>query len=420
MCKTAGFSHTLRRALTALALLFLIAPAALGDGPEFLIETVEVEGARYASPRIIVSESRLREGRSYSEQDLAAAIGRIERLPFIMYAEFRLRKGSEPGRYVLVVSIAETKPLFLSARSYSSWVEVDSPVFDGAESPAGIEFEPRVVDYRNDFLTVGGRWFVGARGVLHLAAEVQREDRYSLGYTQYDILGTRASVSALVSYQDRNIEGLPGVFGEWSTWDDVIYQFLATVPITTNQSIRASFQRGTQPVPRTELSVVPGNFRYRLIPANVDGYGIGWTFDTTNDALHPTAGTLVTASAVETQFALSSPDDTAIIRDENTLLSLTSERFLPVTGRQTISGGLDLHRRGIDEVRAHGKYALSLWDPRSSRGDLWFEVEADHIWLDGFGSDGTGGSSARAGLAFRNAWGLLRLDFEYVGRRDGE
>ena len=420
MCKTSGFSHTLRRALLALALVLLAAPAALGDGPEFLIEKVEVEGARYAPSRIIVSESRLREGRPYSEEDLAAAIGRIERLPFIMYAEFRLRKGSEPGRYVLVVSIAETKPLFLSARSYASWVEVNSPVFDGAEPIAGIEFEPRVVDYRNDFLTIGGRWFLGARGVLHVAAEVQREDRYSLGYTQYDVFGTRASISALVSYQDRNIDGLAGVFGDWSRWDDVIYQALATVPITTNQSIRASFQRGTQPVPRTELSLVPGNFRYRLIPANVDGYGIGWTFDTTNDALHPTAGTLVNASVAETEFAISSPDDTEIVRDENTLLSLTSERFLPITDRQTISGGIDLHRRGVDEIRAHAKYAMSLWNPRSSIGDLWFEVEADRIWLHGFGSDGAGGATGRAGLAFRNAWGLLRLDFEYVGRRDGE
>lgn len=415
------FPTPLRKVLSSLVLFLALARAAAAQDPGFLIERFAVSGVRYASPRIIVAESRLREGRSYSESELAAAIGRIERLPFVVFADFRLEKGTVPGQYVLAISIAETKPLFLSARSYASWVSTETMTADPTSLPAGETPEPQtsVVDYRNDYLTVGGRWFIGARGVVHVAAELQREDRYSIGYTHYDVFGTRASITALVAYQNRRIEGLPGLFGRWERNDDLTYQALASVPITANQSIRASWQHATQPVPRSEPSAVPGNLRYTLDPAEVNRYEMGWAFDTTNDALFPTRGTLITASAAESEFAFPRQDGGLVFHDR-TVLSLTADRYIPVTWRQTLTAGADLHRRGIDEARAHAGYSASLWKPNTERGDFRFEAQIDRTWLLGPGSARTAVSAARAGFAFRNAWGLLRLDFEYVGWRDSE
>lgn len=410
----------MRKFLISLVLVLAPAGHAAAQDPDFLIERFAVSGVRYASPRIIVAESRLREGRSYSESDLAAAIGRIERLPFVVFAEFRLEKGTVPGQYVLAISIVETKPLFVSARSYSSWVSTDT-FADPASLPAGEMPEPQtsVVDYRNDFLTVGGRWFVGARGVVHVAAELQREDRYSIGYTHYDVFGTRASITGLIAYQNRHIEGLPGVFDTWERKDDLTYQALASVPVTANQSIRAAWLQASQPVPRSEPSAVPGNFRYTLDPAEVNRYELAWNYDTTNDALFPTRGTLVTASAAENEFAFAG-ESGAIVRDQRTVLSVTTDRFIPITARQTMTGGVDLHRRGLDEVRAHAGYGASLWNPNTERGDFRFEAQIDRTWLRGPAGARTAVSSVRTGLAFRNAWGLLRLDFEYVGWRDRE
>jgi hypothetical protein len=115
-------------------------------------------------------------------------------------------------------------------------------------------------------------------------------------------------------------------------------------------------------------------------------------------------------------------DETAVGTERNSIISLTSERFVPLTSRQTISGGLDLHRRGLDEVRAHVRYGVSLWGRANTlrHGDLRFETQIDRSFLVGPDSDRSASSAARAGFAFRNAWGVARLDFEYVGWRDHE
>jgi outer membrane protein assembly factor BamA len=73
---------------------------------------IEVRDAKRVSPEVVVAESRLREGADYSEADLRDAAARLTRLPFLLSAEFSLEKGSERGRYVLVVTINETRTFF--------------------------------------------------------------------------------------------------------------------------------------------------------------------------------------------------------------------------------------------------------------------------------------------------------------------
>ncbi len=78
----------------------------------FVIEKITVEGVRGGSTKIVVSETLLNPGSAYTEAQLREALQRVERLPFVVEAEFSLRRGSERGRYELVITVAQTWPVF--------------------------------------------------------------------------------------------------------------------------------------------------------------------------------------------------------------------------------------------------------------------------------------------------------------------
>jgi hypothetical protein len=78
----------------------------------FLIEKIVVSGVRHGSEGIVASETLLRAGGTYTEPQLRDALQRVERLPFVVMADFSLRRGSERGRFELLVKVVETKPLF--------------------------------------------------------------------------------------------------------------------------------------------------------------------------------------------------------------------------------------------------------------------------------------------------------------------
>src|SRR3954453_18367777 len=130
----------------------------------FLIESIRIEGARYSSPRILIAESRLTEGRSYSEAELRDAMSRIKRLPFVLHTDFRLAKGTERGRFVLVIAIEETKPLFIRFDSLHNTIQSNELVqpFD-SRNP---QFKEMLLHFTNDYYTFGGHWFLGAKGVI--------------------------------------------------------------------------------------------------------------------------------------------------------------------------------------------------------------------------------------------------------------
>ena len=195
-------------ALLALALA-AIAPPARADDPSFLIESITVAGAVRSSDRIVIAETRLREGRTYTEGELRDAMARIQRLPFVIDADFRLGKGTAVGRYVLIITIREMKPFFVTARSATRWSLDDRFEFRPGQPP--VKAGSDVHQFRSDELALGTRWFVGAKGVLNLAAQVQGNDRYTMTYSQYDLFGTRASIAAVVSYlQDPGARRRPG------------------------------------------------------------------------------------------------------------------------------------------------------------------------------------------------------------------
>ncbi len=90
-------------------------PDAGVTGALFVLDDIVVEGAKHGSARVVVAETLLTVGQSYSEAQLQQALHRVERLPFVVKAEFGLRKGSERGHFLLVVTISETWPVFAGA-----------------------------------------------------------------------------------------------------------------------------------------------------------------------------------------------------------------------------------------------------------------------------------------------------------------
>ena len=82
----------------------------------FLIETITVETDRKASVGIIESETLLKEGETYTEDDLRQAVARVHRLPFVLGADFSLRKGSERGAYELVIQTYTVRWFFYDRR----------------------------------------------------------------------------------------------------------------------------------------------------------------------------------------------------------------------------------------------------------------------------------------------------------------
>ena len=96
--------------LPLVVLLFAAPLLAQAAPPRFLIERIDVRHLRHASPEIVIAESRIRAGATYSEEELREAADRIARLPFVLQCDFALEKGSVREAYVLAINVAEAKP----------------------------------------------------------------------------------------------------------------------------------------------------------------------------------------------------------------------------------------------------------------------------------------------------------------------
>ena len=150
-----------RRILTAFTLAS-IALFAFGQ-ERFVIERIEVRNAHRVSPRVIVDETTLREGKEYSEEDVRAGVARVNRLPFLLSADFALEKGTQDGRRVLVINVTEMRRLsFL----------VDARGLLGDTIHRTLDYDFDRPGESND--AAAARWFAGDRGMLHFTMAVRR------------------------------------------------------------------------------------------------------------------------------------------------------------------------------------------------------------------------------------------------------
>jgi hypothetical protein len=396
--------------------------------PRFFLERIEVRDARRVSHEVIIAESRLRAGQDYSEADLRDASARLTRLPFLLSAEFSLEKGTERGQYVLVVTVVETKPFFYA---------LDIRPIQKDDYRVSADFTDQI-GASDRAATLGMRWFVGRRGAVHTAVVANGYDRdfaddysaFAVGYTQYDIFGTRAFATV----------NLKQVFDADGT--ALSPQLVVGIPLSPNQTLTLDVEdtRFGRSVRRIGSASIETSRGQRVFAAT-------WSYNTTNHPFVPTRGTLLSispraaysdaATYSVTQFVPGPPDPivrAGAIHTQAREIAATAARYWEFSERSSVSGGLEgawgsfetRSRRLPENDRSDetlrgaifAGYSFSLWaHPRTRNGDSRLELNLRI-------GDRSGGNDPEffeqnfqqlsASWVRRSSWGTLRLGAGYA------
>jgi hypothetical protein len=418
------------RFLIRLLFLLLLACSALGQQgdaprPRFLIDSIKVEGLRFASERVIVAETRLRPGREYTEPELRAGAARAARLPFVVRLDLRLEKGETRGAYQLIIDVVEAKPVFAGAKLITGGRENDD------EQSASI----------------GARLFLGRSGVLHGAASAGDDDGFSLGYTQYDLFGTGVTAAVLAQYKNLQFNGgnpPPQTLLETTFKDHIVTQVIVGVPVYGNHALRASWTR--------EPTIVRGLIGPTRPSAwsveHISTTELAYIYDSTDDPLFPTDGTSVVATAARRRGPYVSigeqgPELTTYERPSYTIdarknWSVAPRHSIWASGTHrhiereaetfTPFGVRELSTARLNRIEGEVGYALTVWDDarRDRYGDLRLELAAGYGHVRQVTPSRTGHPGHRVifdeytpnawlGLVYRSQWAVLRLRLE-VGR----
>ena len=179
--------------LALAAQAFAAQPAAPDDpsGPAFLIETIVVEKSEKFPPSIVISESLLETGKTYTESELRDAIHRIVRLPLILDADFSLRKGTERDLYQLVIAVTEARRWFFGVENIAT--ARGEPI-----SISGLE----TTDYTvGDVSLVGYRVPAGGSGVFFVTAG-GADGGFQIGYTHNNLFRRNVLLSFKAAFTE--------------------------------------------------------------------------------------------------------------------------------------------------------------------------------------------------------------------------
>lgn len=387
--------------------------------PLFLIESIEVDGGSRATDRIVIAESRLHLMQTYDESDLRAAMARIQRLPFIVSTDFRLAKGTAPEKYVLIIRIRRMTPLFLDAETNAQWVHLTraEPTPSG-----GVRFVSRLGRRDENHVIAGARLFTGANGVLTATGErvSLRNDRYTLTFSEYDLFGTRASITAVASYLESPgavRSGDPLARNDWHHRDNVTFEIIGVLPITGSDSLRAAWQHEELPGRYNAISPIDGHLHYVLRSLPEISKELFWIHDTTNDPLIPTSGTRWTLGG--TRVSAPTASATSVGGVQYRELQATFEHTIPIFDSQALTlGGTGFQfNRAIRNYTAFAVYGYDLSSHVRS-GDLRLELGGrKEIFTVHQRPGGSHISQAfvNGSAVYRNVWGVLRFTVEYEG-----
>lgn len=436
---TRGYRSPSWRVLIALLLLASPAPASFGEWtpaetdsePRFFIESIAVEGVRHASSGIVVAESRIEAGRRYAEHELREAAYRVNRLPFVLHAAFSLGKGSERGRYRLLITVEEVESFFFGA-------DLVHGSFGGARAAGD--------DGLNTSLTAGMRAFAG-QGVF-FAAVGDGEDLQA-GYTRYRLLGRPALLRVAFSREaccavEVLEPGLDPAFGTWTAaGGSDRWSLTLGVPLAGNHTLRLDAARlETGSTVRRPAGAAPGSGQ-ELSGVERRQVELAWVFDSTDDPAFPTRGDALTVGVglARLEGAVAQDESRVAARSRRLGLSAFGTRHWPLSPRQATSLSLKvlLSRSRIDDLPAGGdpaaprfasgdvdaleaelgvRYSLALARRAPGRrgGELRWETVASVLYVETspvFHGPGQPlwGVSASTTLAWRNTWGIFRIGF---------
>jgi len=449
----------LRRVLFgALLLLAALASRAQEEAPRFLLERITVEGPREAAGRIVKAETLLREGESYSEADLAQAVSRIHRIPFVLDADFSLRKGSTRGAYELLIQVVEARRFQFETTvglyTLAEPLNLDNSVGDANEWSVVL---PGLIGYRH---------FIGRSGVVFAALDTK--EGVQVGFTRYDLFGRGIVASAGYSGLPPNFcctsevlpYGLDPTFVSWD-WRDSAHRLSLAVGIPLNQTdaIRLDWsRRDGEGSSRHEVLATfreSGSFIDLAdgVDVTLDRAELKWVRDTSDDPVLPSRGFTLSGGLEWSSFETGTLRSLVFennMEEEQTLPAQRSEqiaavgsaaRHWSITPRQTISGlarlslgqaklrNLPTAGRSVDadpDVFGGSLGLRHLARLKQSRGqggfgDTYLESRAE------FGVEATSPDlrlsrapnplerlELSVGLVFRSVWGRLRLLVSYL------
>lgn len=428
----------------------------------FRIETITVETSRKASAGIIESETLLKEGGTYSEDDLRRAVARVHRLPFVLDATFSLRKGSERGAYELVIQ-TNTARWFFFDRS------IHIARFDQVYTLGEFGDDDNLSGSHSGL--IGGRIFTGRSGVLYGSFGFQRElgsdsDGPQIGYIQYNLFGRGIVADLSLARYCCSTEVLPfGIDPQLSSWDwtdDEQASLKVAVPLAPHRSLQFGWseRRGQASFRRQVLDpfwdqqqdlVFDGDQSARRLDAR-------WVQDTRDDPILPSRGTVVSAGLKHDSYRaedlraeryVRGPEGFFILEGEVDLPRFEGEQLLAVaaltrhwsvTPRQSVSAGgqVSLGRSQLTGLtvddRLLPKMDLDLYGGSVQAGHLvrlWSLREPGNLgdlYLDTAVTYGIEGTSPGLGLRdnplerfdlttaliYRSQWGRVRLVLTYL------
>jgi hypothetical protein len=413
------------------AAIIAASAAAQTAEPRFFIERIEVRNAQRVSPAIVISETLLRDGTEYSEDDLRAASSRLARLPFLLSAAFALEKGSDRGRYKLIINVTETRPFFF-------FIDARPTLLDDSRHTVDYDVDP---SSESKDAALGTRWFVGGRGIVHAGVIARRDQKeftpsYSawvVGYTQYDLFGTRA----FATFNVRLPFGAPA--------QSLSPQLVIGLPLTANQTLTADLEDTHF---RRDKKTVLGITFDRTDSERL--LSLTWTYNTTNDPFVPTRGTVIRIAPqrmmndrASVQFTRPAPDVSPQAYAQHVSgygADLGASHYWELSERDSISAGvlagwLDLDDRIHPPLRSdilwrpayevfRGGYSRLLRRDEGGSGESRIELGARFVahqrnvrqGEEVFGVSPPNDSSFQTSVNWvrRSSWGMLRIGVGYA------
>lgn len=249
----------LNRRPLAFALLFILTTPLLAQSGR-LVSRIEVRG-KVPAP-LVISQTALVEGRTYSDRDLDIAVSRIAKLPFVFDASYSMEGET------LIIDVA------VMTRFYADF-DVSGAALPHTTTTTGA-------------LGGGARFFAGAGGVAEVTADRVLADSgggriVGLHYSHYGIAGTRFFASAGVGQSIINDEELE---------HDPSWLITVGYPLTIRQTLTASAS-GEGFTRRRNAAMFPRPLVSSTSRRNVN---IRWSYDTTDDAFFARHGEIISAS----------------------------------------------------------------------------------------------------------------------------
>ncbi len=404
--------------------------------PQFPITDIQVIGARWVSETLVQSESGLEIGATYTESDLIRARGRIARLPFVLHADFSLKKGTVRGTYTLEIQVWEHKPLFHHYQFSARERDLPNPL-----PPRGPgSKEDTSADTMGNW-SIGARWFAHAHGFLYAATSLEHGDDgldfspgnpVDLGYNHYNLLGHGLFLNLNVQLRD-SLEDR--VFDPYSDGQVLVRENRSpatTLTLAQPFGHRTQWLTLTLDYYDTELAF-PKSIETDDVKENRFRANLGWYYDTTDDLALPTRGLRLEGGLdfgrVKSQFPVFFDQVAEASPTHDTFTVKALDARVELTIYHAFTSQFSGHARGLLRERIDEKgqfirnpdqthYQLQtgvnykIWGSAAANGELRLESYALlNNRSDKFGAEET--QTIHAGLVFRNAWGLMRAGFRY-------